>query len=123
MFLYGRVSEKGEKMARYIDADQLRSVMYHEAFEKDSDWQKWDGGCWIRYKMFETCVEAIPSADVRENQYAKDIYLQAKGHCEFKCSLCGVEIGVVEGGLLDGGEFKFCPNCGCSMRGDKDERT
>ena len=32
--------------------------MYHEAFEADTDMQKWDGGCWIRYKMFENCVES-----------------------------------------------------------------
>lgn len=32
--------------------------MYHEAFEVDTDMQKWDGGCWIRYKMFENCVES-----------------------------------------------------------------
>ena len=40
----------------------LRDAMYHEAFEVDSDLQKWDGGCWIRYKMFENVVDKIPSA-------------------------------------------------------------
>lgn len=36
-----------------IDRDVLSREMYHEAFETDSTLQKWDSGCWIRYKMFE----------------------------------------------------------------------
>lgn len=50
-------------MARYIDADEFRREMYHEAFETDSDLQKWDSGCWIRYKMFENAIENFPSVD------------------------------------------------------------
>ena len=45
-----------------ISRDALRQAMYHEAFEKDSDEQRWDGGCWIRYKMFERVIESMPSA-------------------------------------------------------------
>ena len=45
-----------------ISRQALQDAMYHEAFETDSDMQKWDGGCWIRYKMFENVVEALPSA-------------------------------------------------------------
>lgn len=44
-------------MSRMIDVDQLREDMYHEAFETDTDMQKWDGGCWIRYKLFENVLE------------------------------------------------------------------
>ena len=46
---------------RLIDADELRAAMYHNAFEKDSDMQRWDSGCWIRYKMFEKVIEAAPT--------------------------------------------------------------
>lgn len=46
---------------RLIDADELRAAMYHEAFEKDSDMQRWDSGCWIRYKMFEKAIETAPT--------------------------------------------------------------
>ena len=45
-------------MGRLIDADKLSADMYHEAFVKDSDMQKWDSGCWIRYKMFENVLKA-----------------------------------------------------------------
>ena len=46
---------------RLIDADALRQAMYHEAFETDSPMQKWDSGCWIRYKMFERTEETAPT--------------------------------------------------------------
>lgn len=46
---------------RLIDRDALRQAMYHEAFETDSPMQKWDSGCWIRYKMFEQMEESAPT--------------------------------------------------------------
>ena len=51
---------------KYIDANELRAMMYHGAFEEDSGLQRWDGGCWIRYKMFENALEQIEAADVVE---------------------------------------------------------
>lgn len=49
---------------RLIDADALRETMYHKAFETDTDMQKWDSGCWIRYKMFENALENAPTIEV-----------------------------------------------------------
>ena len=46
---------------RLIDADALRAKMYHEAFETDTPMQKWDSGCWIRYKMFENAEKTAPT--------------------------------------------------------------
>lgn len=43
-----------------IDMDKFSRAMYHEAFETDSDMQKWDNGCWIRYKMFERLRDYAP---------------------------------------------------------------
>ena len=57
---------------RLIDADALRETMYHEAFETDTDMQKWDGGCWIRYKMFENALENAPTIDAVEVVRCKD---------------------------------------------------
>ena len=48
---------------RLIDADALGNRMYHESFEKDSDLQRWDGGCWIRYKLFEQVLRVAPTID------------------------------------------------------------
>lgn len=50
-------------MGRMIDADKLSADMYHEAFVKDSDMQKWESGCWIRYKMFENVLKAQPTVE------------------------------------------------------------
>lgn len=46
---------------RLIDEEALRAAMYHEAFETDTDLQRWDSGCWIRYRMFTTAIEAAPT--------------------------------------------------------------
>lgn len=48
---------------RLIDADALNKQMYHEAFETDTDMQKWESGCWIRYKMFENAIAAAPTIE------------------------------------------------------------
>ena len=50
-------------MRRLIDADALQRAMYHAAFETDNDMQKWDSGLWIRYKMFENCIDNIPTIE------------------------------------------------------------
>lgn len=49
---------------RVIDVDVLREKMYHEAFETDTDLQRWDSGCWIRYKLFENVIESMPIVDL-----------------------------------------------------------
>lgn len=101
-------------MARYIDADALREKMFHEAFEKDSQDQKWDSGCWIRYHMFENAVDSIPTADVVERKRGKWIVIMNESNITFdecKCSECGV----VEYFNKGWKKFKFCPNCGAEM--------
>lgn len=45
---------------RLADLDDLSARMYHEAFNTDTPLQRWDGGCWIRYKMFENCRDSTP---------------------------------------------------------------
>lgn len=53
----GKKLPKGH--GRLIDADELNRMMFHKSFELDSDMQKWDSGCWIRYKMFENSMEEM----------------------------------------------------------------
>lgn len=55
--------EKGKTMSDLISRQALREAMYHEAFETDTDMQRWDSGCWIRYKMFENALSSAPSID------------------------------------------------------------
>ena len=45
---------------RLVDGDLLDRKMYHAAFETDTDFQKWDSGCWIRYKLYENIRDEIP---------------------------------------------------------------
>ena len=59
-------------MSRYIDADALSGAMYHEAFETDTELQRWDSGCWIRYKLFQDILKQQPTADVVEIVRCKD---------------------------------------------------
>ena len=48
---------------KLINADKLKADMYHNAFEIDNDLQKWDSGCWIRYKLFENVIEEQPTVE------------------------------------------------------------
>lgn len=50
---------------RAIDADDFGNRMYHEVFEKDTDMQKWDSGCWVRYKLFENVLREQPTIESR----------------------------------------------------------
>lgn len=61
-----------EKRMSLINREALADAMYEEAFEKDSEEQKWDSGCWIRYKMFERVVFDLPSVDAVEVVRCKD---------------------------------------------------
>ena len=77
-------------MSKWINADLFEARMYHEAFETDTDMQKWDSGCWIRYKMFENFIADAPSLDivmckecVRANHELSGIY----------CGLSDVNMG------------------------------
>ena len=98
---------------RYIDADLLNQRMYHEVFEIDSDMQKWDSGCWIRYKVFENCLEQIPTADVRENvkgEWKREVLGSTGGYgttVMYQCSTCE---------RMSISEYNYCPNCGADMR-------
>lgn len=99
---------------RLIDADRLRKRMYHDAFETDSDWQKWDSGCWIRYKMFEHAIEEAPTIEaelVRRRGlwiFKTNAFITKDGSqfAGYKCSECG-------NAVWHGGNY--CPNCGARM--------
>lgn len=89
---------------KYIDANELRAMMFHGAFEEDSDLQRWDGGCWIRYKMFENALEQIEAADVVPVVRCKD--------CKWGRKVCGNIECFVDRNIppeYHGYEW-FCPN-------------
>ena len=80
-------------MSRLIDADEFSRKMYHEAFETDSDLQKWDSGCWIRYKMFENAIENFPTVDAVPVVHGHWIKIGSQDSIRnMKCSICGEEV-------------------------------
>lgn len=100
---------------RLIDADALRAAMYHEAFENDASYDeknplaKWDSGLWVRYKMFESCLESAPSIDaVKHGRWKYISFLTVE------CSECKTQIHDLE-------YSNFCPNCGSKMDETVDE--
>lgn len=116
---------------RLIDADALSARMYHDAFETDSDMQKWDSGCWIRYKMFENAIEDAPTI---KPQPKTGKWIEVHGFCTpggdpvWACSECGKGVhvyGIEHGSYgsdVSDGQWKACPNCGAKMKdGDEHE--
>ena len=102
---------------RLIDADALRQRMYHEVFETDTDMQKWDSGCWIRYKLFENCIESAPTISPDE---VRGVGKWDRVETEFglRCPKCGKLLDE----YVNGGEWvalseipNYCPNCGAKM--------
>ena len=73
---------------RLIDADRLKEAMYHAAFEEDSEDQEWNGGCWIRYRLFERVLDSIPTEKLyTEEEVARILVTITQDECA--CDLNG----------------------------------
>ena len=98
---------------RLIDADALREHMYHEAFETDTKEQRWDSGCWIRYKMFERIIDSEIAIDpVKHGRWT---YKAARARSVYfiqhvQCNVCGHIRPRLTGDIL-----RYCPHCGALM--------
>ena len=107
-------------MSRLIDADALSERMYHDAFETDSDMQRWDNGCWIRYKMFENAIKDAPTVEPKRKMgkwVDEPVYKQTMdGKTRDRYTYCSVCKVIYEYGYRSW----FCSNCGAYM-GDTDE--
>lgn len=88
-----------------ISRQVLKQAMYHEAFEVDSEMQKWDKGCWIRYKLVEKIVDSMPS--VQPEQKTRR-WIDMDDHV--MCSCCGA--------THYGADKNYCPNCGAKMESE-----
>ena len=106
-------------MPRLIEVDVLRERMYHDAFETDSDMQKWDSGCWIRYKMFENALEETPTVDaepVRHGHWINNFDDLFPMESTVECSICGEKEWMMT--IIN---HNYCPNCGAKMDEVRDE--
>lgn len=118
---------------RLIDADDFGNRMYHEVFEKDSEDQKWDSGCWMRYKLFERVLREQPTIEpMRKKGWWQEI--TASDCSGYDPTLAGYDDPVVgcicsvcregyEKELMGEVYWNFCPNCGADMRGKKEENN
>ena len=95
---------------KLIDPDELRKVMYHNAFEIDSDEQKWDGGCWIRYKMFEKAIDSVPTIEAEPVRRGRWIGIDDYPYESWECDQCGCIYEEMPSWVPN-----FCPNCGARM--------
>lgn len=86
-----------------ISRQVLKQTMYHEAFEVDSEMQKWDGGCWIRYKLLEKIVDSMPSVQPEQKTGQ---WIPNKHTDTVLCGQCG---------KCYGDEHRYCPHCGAKM--------
>lgn len=68
-------------MSDLISRQALRETMYEEVFLKDSDYQRWDSGCWIRYKLFERVVDSMPTIDAVQVVRCKDCKVRDEERC------------------------------------------
>ena len=85
-------------MSDLIDRQALKDAMYHKAFETDSDMQKWDSGCWIRYKLFENTIDELPSVKKTEIIRCKDCVYGAQDEDDrWYCTDLGCTMGDNEG--------------------------
>ena len=100
---------------RLIRAEALRQRMYHDAFETDTEMQRWDGGCWVRYKMFENALEDAPTIDAETTKHGHNLI----GGTQFECSACGYYNDDTTRGTTR--TFNYCPHCGAKMDGDRKE--
>ena len=91
---------------RIINADELEKKMYHEAFEVDSELQMWNSGCWIRYKLFEKCLENTPTIDAADRPQGE--WINDIRYSGWTCTHCNYH----DGNKTD----NFCPNCGARMK-------
>ena len=95
---------------RLIDVDALEDAMYHETFETDTDMQKWDSGCWIRYKMFENKIAEAPTIEERKEGFW-DVYTDCEGkRTYYTCPFCKNKTNHFMY------EPKYCDNCGARLK-------
>lgn len=95
---------------RLIDADAFRAIMYQKCMVEDSEDQRWDSGCWIRYRLFEKALEEMPPAQP-EQKTGRWQYVDYGGFGNWHCTACRKI-------CICNGDFDFCPNCGASMEED-----
>ena len=93
---------------RLIDADALSEAMYRKSFEADDGRQRWDGGLWIRYKVFEEARDEAPTVDAVPVRHGRWKRISPAGI--YECTKCGQEVMTSDIDVYD-----YCHGCGAEM--------
>lgn len=95
-------------MKKYIDLDKAVAALKDYFCDTDLWWDE-TGPTIIG--ISEVILRELPSEDVRENIPGKWVYVDnLKSVALYRCSECGqMELSP---------KYKFCVNCGASMRGE-----
>ena len=99
---------------RLISADALKREMWRRCGETDIEIDKgrakWDSGLWIRYKVFEECIEAAPTLEAEPRKHGRWRIAHGIYDDRLCCTVCGhyQELRYVD-------EFSYCPRCGAKM--------
>lgn len=106
-------------MARYIDAEKLKSELYMKIKQLSLVHPKQEKGVRIAYDI----VEEQPTADVQEVKHGKwikewrDGFVNGKRNYELICPYCNFSYFDNQCGFIVPEHFNFCPNCGAKMDG------
>lgn len=110
---------------KLIDADDFENKMYHEVFDKDSEDQRWDSGCWIRYKLFERVLKDQPTIEPKRNKgkWVERNPLNSDTCRLIECDQCG--LAYIVGYNVPYEQWiknkNFCERCGADMMREGDE--
>ena len=100
-------------MSRYIDADEALRMMRNSKQDcplKDDKKDIW----YVAHDCAISCVEAVPTAEVVEVRHGE--WKKSSPYNRFmNCSVCGFG--------QDHTTFKYCPNCGAKMDGERREQN
>jgi predicted RNA-binding Zn-ribbon protein involved in translation (DUF1610 family) len=109
-------TEKGEQMARLIDADALKekaiNVCYEDDYESDGF-----GIVYVRH------IDEAPTIDAKPVKYGEwddsGRYKFASGETAIRCTICGCALHEEE---YRENVWYYCPVCGADMRERKEKK-
>lgn len=96
-------------MARLIDADALKKVIYFETNHLGIDFHK--------SKLIGIAIDNAPTIEAEPVRHGKWIWEEQV----YNCSVCSHK---AYGNILEcmDGTYKYCPNCGARMEIEENER-
>ena len=91
-----------------------------EALDEEPDVWSDDGysyGLRDQWRYDKSAIEAVQSADVRENVHGNWVGIDDDPCETFECDRCGFVLD----DWIQGAFYNFCPNCGADMRKEGDK--